>query len=155
MSNYDNSTRIMFYSKGSTCTYSYALTYRGAQKILKYMSMDVFNKPVDFGLHDMCSTKERGFKCISVYPQLVDVHKAAGGANKDSDIEYANAKPSKGDVRERGHSFNILRSMRLNVDLLIDGKADKAESQWPDETPTLKGDVFTEMRNDPVKNTPD
>lgn len=155
MSAYDNSTRIMFYSKGSTCTYAYALSYRGAQKVLKYMSMDVFNKPIDFGLHDMCSMKERGFTCISVFPNLVDVHKAAGGASKDSDIEYANAKSSKSDVREKGHSFNIVRSTRLNAYLLIDGKLNQAESQWPDETPILKGDVVTEMRNDPVKNTPD
>ena len=151
MTPYDNSTRIMYFTKGSTCTYAYALSFHGAQKVLKWLSMDVYNKPVDFGLHDMCAEKERGFRCLGVFPQIIGDHKPAGGANKDSDI--GDGKATK--VRERGFSYNIVRSTRLNVDLLIDGKRDEATSQWPEDTPTLTGPVEVEIREDRVDDTPD
>lgn len=140
MSPYDNTTRLMYFSKGSTCTYSYALSLHGAQKVLKWLSMDVYNQPVDFGLADMCSDKKRGFKCIGVFPQIIADHKPAGGAIKDSDIGFGDPKGSEGS-RQKGFSYNIVRSTRLNVDALIDGKREQAESQWPEEWQDLKGEL--------------
>ena len=151
MSKYGDSTRMMYFTKGSTCTYAYALSFHGAQKVLKWLSMDVYNKPVDFGLHDMCSEKERGFKCLGVFPQIVGDHKPPGGANKDSDI--GDSEASK--VRTTGFSYNIVHSTRLNVDLLIDGKKNEVTSQWPEDTPKLTGPVEVEIRQDPVDDTPD
>lgn len=153
MSPYDNTTRIMYFSKGSTCTYAYALSYHGAQKVLKWLSMDVYNKPVDFGLHDMCSEKARGFKCIGIFPQIVADHKPPGGANKDSDINKGDGEASK--VRKKGFSYNIVRSTRLNVDVLIDGKKEKATPQWPEDYTKLEGPVQMELTNNPVPDTAD
>jgi len=55
------------------------------------------------------------FVCLSVYPQIIDSHKPAGSTARDSYINTA------GDVddRERGYTFNILRSVRMNLDKLI------------------------------------
>lgn len=135
MSSYDNHTRIIYPSKGGVCTYSYALSYRGAQKILYHMSMSVYSDPVDIGYRNMCSKKERNFKCISVFPQLVDSHRAAGNDLKDSDIA-----DRKGTIRAKGYTPNIVHSTRLNTPILIDGEMSKIESQWPDVTP-LQGPI--------------
>ncbi|KAI4138398.1 MAG: hypothetical protein L6R39_006808 [Caloplaca ligustica] len=141
MSHYDNTTRIMFAVNGGTCLYAYALSYRGAQKILFHLSMSYYNKPVDFGIHDMCHDHSRNFRCIGVFPQMVDSHRGAGSSSKDSDI-------SKGEeqVRKKGFSYNIVRSTRLNVGHLIDGEMDKIESQWPGEVPEMEEDLKITFR---------
>ena len=141
MSPYDNTTRILFFTAGNTCTYSYALSYRGAAKILKYLSMDVFNKPIDFGLREMCEKRERGFTCISVFPQIFGEHKPAGAKERDSDIDQQN----RSSVRAKGYSHNIVHSTRLNVEHLIDGRLDLVENQYG-EDPHLEGPILTEYR---------
>ena len=149
MSPYDNTTRTMFFSKGGICTYSYALSLHGARKMLKWLSMDIYNSPIDFGLHDMCEKEERGFKCIGVFPQIIGDHKPAGHEDRDSDI--GGGKES--DIREHGFTYNMVRSTRLNVDLLIDGKRDQAVSQWPEDTPELNGPVEMEWREEEIQKT--
>jgi hypothetical protein len=150
MTPYDNSTRLMYFSSGSTCTYSYALSLHGARKMLKWLSMDIYSGPIDFGLHDMCAIKERGFKCIGVFPQIIADHKPAGAGNKDTDIGNGEDK-----IRQQGFSYNIVHSTRLNADVLTDGHLDKVTSQWPDETPKLNGPIITEFTNEQPQNTPD
>ena len=150
MSKYDNSTRIIYFSKGGTCTYSYGLSYHGAQKLLKWLSMEIYGKAIDFGLHDMCSKPDRNFKCIGVFPQLVGEHKMAGGSSRDTDIGAGGTQS-----RKMGFSYNIVHSTRMNADALIDGRFDDVVSQWPEDTPILTGPIVTEFRNDPTENTYD
>lgn len=141
MSRYDNTTRIMFAAKGGICLYSYALSYRGAQKILYYLSMSIFSKPVDFGFGDMCGQKERNFTCISVFPQIVDSHRSAGPESKDSDIGSR-----KGGYRQRGYTANIVHSTRLNIDHLINGDMDKIESQYEKSMDPIKRPIKLSWR---------
>ena len=141
MSSYDDSTRIIFKSKGSMCTYAYGLSYHGAQKLLKYMSTDMYGDPMDVGLHNMCYQAKRGFKCISAFPQIFGIHRAVGAANRDSDIVS-----EEGGDRDIGFSFNIARSTRLNLDALIDGRRDQVVSQWPADESNLTGPVEIELR---------
>ena len=148
MSPYDNTTRVVYFSKGGTCTYSYALSYHGAQKLLKWLSMDIYGKPIDFGLHDMCSKPARNFKCIGVFPQIIGEHKGPGGSHRDSDIGVGGTAS-----RKKGFSYNVVHSTRMNADALIDGRLDDVVSQWPEDTPILTGPIETELRNDPTKNT--
>ena len=143
MTPYDNSTRMMYWSTGATCTYAYAVSLHGARKMIKWLSMDIYSGPVDFGLHDMCEKKERNFKCIGVFPQIISDHKPAGSGNKDSDIGHGDD-----DIREHGFSYNIVHSTRLNADHIIDGEMDKIESQWPNDTPYLSGPIITEYINE-------
>ena len=142
MSLFDESTRIMFFSSGNTCTYSYALSYRGAAKILKYLSIDIFNKPIDFGLREMCEKKDRSFKCLSVFPQIFGEHKPVGASERDSDIDDRNLT----SVRTKGHSHNIVHSTRLNLEHLIDGRMDLVENQYGLD-PQLQGPMLAEYRS--------
>ena len=137
MSPYDNTTRIVYAATGGVCLYSYALSYRGAQKILFHLSMSLYSRPVDFGIGDLCKQKERNFKCISVFPQMVDSHRGAGTSLKDSDISHT----QKDEIRPKGFSFNIVHSTRLNVDHLIDKKMDEIENQWAKEMEPLQGPI--------------
>lgn len=141
MSHYDNTTRIMYATDGGTCLYSYALSYRGAQKILFHLSMSYYHQPVDFGIREMCEDHSRNFRCIGVFPQIVDSHRGAGSSSKDSDISHGEEKD-----RKKGFSYNIVRSTRLNVGHLIDGKMDEVESQWPGEVPEMEDDIKISFR---------
>lgn len=141
MSPYDENTRIVFFSAGNTCTYSYALSYRGAAKILKYLAIDIFNQPVDYGLRDMCQNEDRGFKCISVFPQIFGDHKPAGSQGRDSDIDERNMS----SVRDRGFTYNIVHSTRLNLDPLIDERMDLVGNQYG-ENPQLGKPISIEYR---------
>ncbi|KAI4120958.1 MAG: hypothetical protein LQ338_006653 [Usnochroma carphineum] len=128
---YDNSTRMVFRANNGVCLYSYALSYRGAQKVLRWQNhVTVFN-PIDMAIGYQCRD-DPNFKCIAVFPQLVDSHKAAGPQSRDSDIGSFDPK----NIREKGFTHNIARSTRLNVDNLMFGG--KIEDQWAD-LPKLTG----------------
>ncbi|KAL9599371.1 MAG: hypothetical protein Q9219_003904 [cf. Caloplaca sp. 3 TL-2023] len=141
MTHYDNTTRIMYATRGGICLYAYALSYRGAQKILFHLSMSYYHRPVDFGIHDMCEDPARNFRCVGVFPQMVDSHRGAGSSSKDSDISTGEEK-----VRKKGFSYNIVRSTRLNVGHLIDGEVEKVESQWPGEVPEMEEPIKISFR---------
>ena len=130
MNAYSNSTRIVFKAISGVCTYAYALSFRGAQKFLYHTSMSIYGKPVDLGLSDMCWNKDRNFRCIGTFPQLIDTHKPAGSMSKDSDIGQGDTT-----VRKKGFTHNIVHSMRLNVAHLINEEMDKIEVQWKDVKP--------------------
>ncbi|KAL8949524.1 MAG: hypothetical protein Q9222_004381 [Ikaeria aurantiellina] len=142
MTHYDNTTRIMYASSGGTCLYAYALSYRGAQKVLFHLSMSYYNRPVDFGIHALCRDHEKyDFRCIGIFPQLVDSHRGAGSSSKDSDISHGPEQD-----RKKGFSYNIVRSTRLNVAHLLAGDLENVESQWPGEVPELEGEVKVSFR---------
>ena len=134
MSMYDNTTRIVFANTGGVCLYAYALSYQGAQKILFHLSMSPFARPIDYGISTMCKRKD--FKCIGIFPQIVDSHRSAGSAEKESDIVNRT-----GGFRQKGFSFNIVHSTRLNVGHLINKEMDQIENQWESEMQPLKGPV--------------
>lgn len=122
---YDNSTRIVFRANNGVCLYSYALSYRGAQKVLRWQNnVKVFN-PIDMSIGYQCRD-DPNFKCIAVFPQLVDSHKSAGRQNRDSDIGAFD--PNK--IRDKGFTHNIARSTRLNVENMMHGGP--IGDQWPD-----------------------
>ena len=123
---YDNQTRIVYRAKRGVCLYAYALSYRGARKLLRDQATQSVFKPIDLGIGDWCE-QNHDIKCIGVFPQIVDSHKAAGRLSRDSDI--GNYSPE--EIRQQGYTFNIVKSTRLNVDHLLAGERDKVERQWP------------------------
>ncbi|KAL8991113.1 MAG: hypothetical protein Q9169_007946 [Polycauliona sp. 2 TL-2023] len=122
---YDNSTRIVFRAKNGVCLYSYALSYRGAQKVLRWQNKVQKFEPIDIGIGRQCRD-DTNFKCIAVFPQLLDSHKSAGRASRDSDI--GSFDPAQ--MREKGFTHNIVKSTRLNMDNLMRGG--NVEAQWND-----------------------
>ena len=137
MSTHGNSTRIVFRAGGGVCVYAYALSFRGAQKLLHHMYTRESYEPFDLALEGLCR-QDPNFRCISVYPQIVDSHKAAGAIDRDSDIGQFEST----EVRKTGYTFNIVRSVRVNLKTLISGKGEEVKLQWGDQ-PVLEGPITT------------
>jgi hypothetical protein len=129
----DNSTRIIFNSKGGVCTAAYAVSQRGARKALYHMSMVPFNSPVDWGYAGLCANKEIDFICVSVFPQLVGVARPTAHTSKWSDIGYGNDNDR---TVEEANSQHIVYSTRLNMEKLLKGDT-VFDSQYPDLRPAL------------------
>ncbi|KAL8784234.1 MAG: hypothetical protein Q9195_009133 [Heterodermia aff. obscurata] len=135
MSGFSNATRIVHRVSSGCCLYSYALSQRGAQKMLLAQSSLTEFQPIDMGIRLMCRDVEN-FKCIGVFPQIIDSHKAAGSIERDSDI----ADFDKVQVREKGYTNNIVRSTRLNWGAMVAGrKGDEIEVQFPGEEVEVVG----------------
>ena len=136
ISSHSNTTRIVFRAGSGVCLYAYALSYRGAQKLLLAQSTLTTLPPIDIGYREMCD-KQEDFKCVGVFPQIVDCHKAAGAIERDSDMTDFD----KTIVRAKGYTNNIVRSTRLNWRPLLAGDIEKVEVQYPEDTPEIVGEV--------------
>lgn len=136
MTSYSNSTRIVFRVGSGVCLFSYALSYRGAQKMILTQSTLTKFQPIDIGIRDMCG-QPNGLKCVGVFPQIIDSHKAVGGMDRDSDI----SEFDKQAIRTKGYTNNIVRSTRLNWGPLLTGEFDKVEVQYPEDTAVIDGEV--------------
>ena len=136
---WDNHTRIHFSQTRGLCTYSFALSFRGAQKLLYYLSMKLWHGAFDLGLEDMCRDKSREFKCLSVYPQIVDSHRSAGNVKGDSDLSDGGAEGVRED--DKIFTWNVVTSTRINVDKLMNDRRERGEmkSQWDVGAGLVKG----------------
>lgn len=137
---YDNTTRVVYTAGGGLCTQSYALSLRGARKILLHYSTRLGFAPIDLGLHQLCAEQILGFKCVAVFPQLWGSHRSAGYTNRDSDINKGGA--GKGSFRDKAMTFNIVHSVRLNAERILVNGVEAVTSQW-DDMPQLKDGIRT------------
>ncbi|KAL9104599.1 MAG: hypothetical protein Q9163_000464 [Psora crenata] len=127
LSAYGNMTRAVFRADYGICLYAYALSYSGAQKVLRAQAVRQKWAPIDLGIAEMCQDTANPTNCIGVFPQLFDSHKMAGSFDRDSNIGTF----SHDDVREHAYTPNIVHSIRLNLDRLL--KGEKPLSQWPED----------------------
>ena len=96
-------TRWVHKSSGPICTYAYALTHIGVEKILNHN--DHGSNKFDIWLHLRC--KSNKFRCITVNPELFHHHEVAGG--KDSLINGQTDQVVQGEMTD-----NIWHSARCN-----------------------------------------
>jgi hypothetical protein len=124
-------TRIMYRTGDGVCSWTYAVSFKGAQRLVNAMSIEPFNEGFDEGLGHLCG---RGvLKCTHVYPPIFGAHAPAGAVSKESDITGDRA----GDgVRLKGRTHNVLYSTRLNIKNLLAGK--NVEPQY-ENVPKLSG----------------
>ena len=115
------SSRVVFTASSGLCTYAYALSNKGASKVLQYQNsqIDEFH-PIDLGLAKMCK-EEDNFHCIGVFPQIIDSHKRKGKSQGDSDIART-SEMEEGEIREKGYTPNVVHSVRCNLDRLVQGE---------------------------------
>ena len=137
---YDNTTRVVYTAGGGLCTQSYALSLRGARKILLHYTTRLNFSPIDLGLHALCHEQISNFKCVAVFPQLWGSHRTAGYTSRDSDISKQNA--GKGSFRDQAMTFNIVHSVRLNSERILVNGTEAVTSQW-DDMPRLKEGLRT------------
>lgn len=131
-------TRFVHITGAPICTFAYALSNRGARKVLFDLSVDHLTAPFDNALAGLCRRSVSSYgvddpvlagdhgldtKCISVTPPIFFHHKAKGAINADSDIQTV----ANGEIREHGTTENIVWSARNNLRNTIMGT--KMESE--------------------------
>lgn len=130
---YPEHTRWVHITGAPICTFAYALSQRGAKKVLFDLSVDHLMGPFDNSLAGLCrravsvagvgkdalTAGDSGLnaKCISVTPPLFFHHKAKGTLAGDSDIQTI----ADGAIRQKGSTENIVWSARDNIKNMIMG----------------------------------
>ncbi|KAI9840909.1 MAG: hypothetical protein M1837_001236 [Sclerophora amabilis] len=116
---YPARTRWIHETGSPVCTFAYAVSLAGAQKILYRQSLvGLDHGPFDNSLSWMCGAGELDMKCVSVTPPLFEQHMRKGSMGGDSDIRQGDPKAQ----REKAYTKNIVWSTRMNIDRLIMGK---------------------------------
>lgn len=149
-------TRWVHVTAAPICTFAYAVSQRGARKILYDLSVDRLSGPFDNALAWLCRRAVGGWsrlaglaaegdpldregvlgdrgldaKCLSVTPPVFFHHKSKGNIRGDSDIQRVGADGEEEPpvIREKGSTENIVWSSRLNILNMIRGTA--MEAQW-------------------------
>lgn len=130
-----NFTRIVFRPELSRCAYAYALSLKGAQKLLYHFSIEPFVDIFDVVLSKFCADPNINGKCVSVFPNLFDEYLPAGMSTKDSDrIDY-NWSVFKDQIiwRDHGVSNNIVFPVKAGLRTHIES-GHVYNSQWPNES---------------------
>ncbi|KAF2659976.1 glycosyltransferase family 25 protein [Lophiostoma macrostomum CBS 122681] len=124
---YPPHTRVVHQANTTLCTIAYAVTQRGARKLLYEFGIREFNKGFDFALSDYCNaltrdaTREHMPMCITVQPPIFGHHFAERGGSDIVGID-ANGKPA---VETR----YVKWSVRMNLERLVRGE-DGVVEQW-------------------------
>lgn len=114
---YPEFTRWVHVSGGPICSFAYALSQRGARKVLFGLSIDRLEGPFDNALAALCRDGASGnldglrARCLSVTPPLLFHHKAKGSVKSDSDIQAI----ASTEWRDKGTTENIRWSARNNL----------------------------------------
>ena len=125
MDNFPNHTRIVHMVGSPICTFAYAVSFRGAQKILYGLSVKELRGIFDNALSWWCSDHSQNSVCIDAHPSYFYQHRAAGASGKNSDINEG-LPPMK-----KGETYNIRWSTRLNLEKLVTAATDYEDS-YPD-----------------------
>lgn len=118
---HNHTTRVVYRPTGGVCSYAYALSYTGAQKMLYHLSYSHFDDPFDVGLRDLCArgTKlEIDFSCVGIYPGLVH------GVFGEADIGFDPTGPRKEREKKKGQPSgpNLVFSVRANLLNVLEGQ---------------------------------
>ncbi|OQE39844.1 hypothetical protein PENCOP_c006G01735 [Penicillium coprophilum] len=132
----EDSTRFIYRAQEGCCTYGYAVSLRGAKKILTALAIDHIEAPVDNAMSELCGglgDRER-IECFAPFPNLIGTYRPAGPAYKDSDI-------NSGDQSlHEEQAYGLVYSTRRNIHRLI-SDTETVFSQWGEESPWSPGEV--------------
>ncbi|KAJ5100192.1 CAZyme family GT25 [Penicillium angulare] len=125
----EDSTRYVYSAETICCTFGYAVTRKGAEKIIAALSVSHIETPIDNALSDLCAGEDgrRRIDCYSTSPGLIGTYKTSGSSSRDSDINSS----ENGDYHEE-HSWNMVYGVKRNIHRLAAGD-DTVQSQWQDE----------------------
>ena len=138
---YPPHTRVVHLSMNTTCTQAYAVSQRGARKLLWQFGLQTFTTGWDLMLRDWCdgsytqaSTDSTNGNlptklpvCVTVQPPLFSQHYGKGAA---SDI----TAPGGGFISKKKEMTPYIRlSVRLNMERMVNGAGlEDLVDQWED-----------------------
>ncbi|KAL1311419.1 hypothetical protein AAFC00_001581 [Neodothiora populina] len=104
--------RSVHYSRNPVCTFAYAVTARGARRLLAHAAK---GKGGAFDLMLMHACQDKILKCVSVNPEVFDPYNPAEGSSSEvragDDGSVFNVEVGKA----KGQTNNILHSARCNA----------------------------------------
>ncbi|KAM7185921.1 glycosyltransferase family 25 protein [Rhypophila sp. PSN 637] len=128
---YPEHTRAIHHTQEGVCSLGYAISQRGARKLLYEVGLKDVSDGFDILLRFFCEGGKAGRKahtCLTAQPGYFQHHRALGPTSHASDIG-----DHKGGYREKGLTDMIRWSVRLNLEALMDGKTDGFVDQFPDK----------------------
>ncbi|KAJ5567292.1 hypothetical protein N7535_006598 [Penicillium sp. DV-2018c] len=125
----EDSTRFIYRAEMGCCLFGYAVTNRGARKIVSALSIDRLGKEVDLALNDLCAgaNGRRKIECWAPFPNLIGTYRKAGSSSRDSDIETYDTTDYHDEL-----AWNMVYSTRRNIHDLVAGE-EIVYSQWKEE----------------------
>ncbi|KAI1772467.1 glycosyltransferase family 25 protein [Hypoxylon cercidicola] len=127
---YGHHTRVVHHAQDGVCTLAYAVTRRGARKLLRELGLEALGAPLDIELRRFCETPPRGGRrirsCLTAQPSLFGIHLPAGPKKSNSDIS------DHGAGYQAAMTRGVRYSVRMNADVLIEGRMNELVDQWPD-----------------------
>lgn len=119
-----NHTRITHHALHFVCSHGYAISQRGARRLLNHVGIRALDGPFDRMMEIYCQRKElrnvRG-ACIATQPSIVGQHRPAGSVTKDFEIESPWFQNAHGN-REHGFTDNVRISAQENIGNLVYGR---------------------------------
>ncbi|KAH6635969.1 hypothetical protein F5144DRAFT_591275 [Chaetomium tenue] len=127
---YPPHTRAYHHVQEGVCTLGYAVSQKGARKLLYEVGLKGVDAAFDLLLRYYCEGEKgraAGRQCLTTQPGLFQHHRPAGPASAMSDIG------DHGDGwRERGMTDMVRWSVRLNAEVLLEGGTEFGD-QFPGE----------------------
>jgi GR25 family glycosyltransferase involved in LPS biosynthesis len=124
---YPPHTRVVHHAAGGVCTVAYAVSQRGARRLLYELGVNKFSSAFDMMLREFCDGSNGRIhgKCLTSQPQLFQHHRPRGARKGFSDIS------DHGDeYNEVAYSKHIQWSSRLNFQKMLIGDTNYTD-QWP------------------------
>ena len=126
---YRERTRFIVPTNNSVCSLAYGVSRRGAQSILYNIGVKGRGRNFDLGLRDVCQDLNNDGQratAFTVMPPLFNSFNRPGPMWRDSDIN--GVEGSDVEIREKGVTHNIAKSVQMNIERLIGGL--EAEDQY-------------------------
>lgn len=125
---YPAHTRVVHHPSDAVCSLVYAISQRGARRILYEFGIHKFTSNFDIMLREFCdgtNDRMRG-NCLTVQPQLFQHHRPQGARKGFSEIA------DHGDeYNEKAYTKNIRWSVRINFPTILLGDTEYID-QWVD-----------------------
>ncbi|KAK2018131.1 hypothetical protein LZ32DRAFT_634993 [Colletotrichum eremochloae] len=124
---YPEHTRAVHHVQEGVCTLGYAVSQQGARKLLQEVALKDVSDAVDILLRFFCEGGKgrKPHNCLTSQPAFFHHHRAAGPMSSMSDIGIHDG------FRETSMTDMVRWSVRLNADVLLDGRTDFID-QYPD-----------------------
>lgn len=128
-----DTTRLVCTQQDAACTPAYAMSYRGAQRILAALSVNPSGfadqletgDQIDIELGRMC--KSGLLKCFAPYPSLFGTYRSAGLPSKGTDQSGHGSEAQM----EPATSWGLVYSTMLNIKHVLQGEH-VVHATWPD-----------------------
>lgn len=145
-------TRTVFQLQGAVCSTGYAISLRGAKKLIELFKEG--DSPIDLKLSDLCYDKPE-LTCLGIWPQIISNTDSMSNINHpgiDSVEDWRKQMEQEGKAHaEIAGGRGIQYSARKNAPMILEHNA--PQSEWIAEWDTTWEDVNGTMTLVPIDRT--